>query len=380
MGNSNVTLRQKDLKNGKISLYLDFYPPIIDPKNDKYTRRDFLKIYLFKNPKDQVQKNSNIENRRTAELIMTRRQNEINKENVYNQFEKEQLQIQAVGIESFLTYFKKIAKKKEGNNYLIWNCAIKHFEAFLTAQNLMFKDVTVALMDDFGDYLLKAKSLRDNGNILSKNTALAYHNKVKATLKKAYGEGKLRTDINAGVTALKEQESQRNFLTLEEAKKLFATPCSNEIVYQISMIAVLTGLRYSDIAKLLWSEVQHIENDGYYIRFKHKKTERVQTMPISDTAFEVLGQRRKENEKVFVGLKKWDVDRVLPVWIAKAGITKHITFHCFRHTYATLQISSGTDIFTISKMLGHKTVKTTQIYTKIIDSKKRETTHKINLR
>jgi site-specific recombinase XerD len=103
-------------------------------------------------------------------------------------------------------------------------------------------------------------------------------------------------------------------------------------------------------------------------------------MPISDEAYEILGERKNDNDKVFAGLKKWDVDRVLPVWVAKAGITKHITFHCFRHTYATLQIFSGTDIFTLSKMLGHKSVKTTQIYTKIVDEKKREASMRISLK
>lgn len=70
--------------------------------------------------------------------------------------------------------------------------------------------------------------------------------------------------------------------------------------------------------------------------------------------------------------------RYLPLWVAQAGITKHITFHCFRHTYATLQLSLGTDIFTVSKMLGHKSIKTTQVYTKIVDEKKKEATKRIS--
>ncbi|MFV5692882.1 tyrosine-type recombinase/integrase [Flavobacterium sp. LT1R49] len=380
MEKSNVTLRQKDISKERISLYLDFYPPILDTASNKYTRREFLKIYLFKKPKNQIQKISNVENRHIAELIQTRRQNEISKKRIYTQFEKEQLQIQAIGRESFMKYFKKLGQKKIGNNLSIWNCAIKHFEAFLEGHDLCFKDITIPLMEDYKEYLSTAKKLRGNGKTLSRNTGLSYQNKLRTTLKKAYKEGKLRTDINVGIDSIKEQESQRNFLTLEEAKKLFETPCSNKIVYQISMFSILTGLRYSDIAKLLWSEIEYIENDGYYIRFKQKKTEGMETMPIPDEAFELLEPKVNENDKVFAGLKKWDVDRILPVWIAGSGITKHITFHCFRHTYATLQISSGTDIFTISKMLGHKSVKTTQIYTKIIDSKKRETTSRISLK
>lgn len=74
-----------------------------------------------------------------------------------------------------------------------------------------------------------------------------------------------------------------------------------------------------------------------------------------------------------------DVDRILPIWLKAAGITKHITFHCFRHTFATLQLLYGTDIVTVSKLLGHKNLQTTMIYVKIVDSLKREASHRIKL-
>ncbi len=66
--------------------------------------------------------------------------------------------------------------------------------------------------------------------------------------------------------------------------------------------------------------------------------------------------------------------------IADAGIKKHITFHCFRHTYATLQIASGTDIYTVSNMLTHRNVSTTQIYADFVSEKKRSTVNRITLK
>ena len=83
---------------------------------------------------------------------------------------------------------------------------------------------------------------------------------------------------------------------------------------------------------------------------------------------------------MFEGLKySAYLNKLLRNWIQSAGITKHITFHCFRHTYATLQLFNGTDIYTVSKMLGHKDLKTTQVYIKIVDAAKREATNRITI-
>ena len=103
-------------------------------------------------------------------------------------------------------------------------------------------------------------------------------------------------------------------------------------------------------------------------------------MPISEQAFNLLGERQEPKAKVFEGLYySAHTNLHLFKWITKAGIIKDITFHCFRHTFATLQLSNGTDIYTVSKMLGHRELKTTQVYAKIIDQTKRNAANKIQL-
>ena len=106
----------------------------------------------------------------------------------------------------------------------------------------------------------------------------------------------------------------------------------------------------------------------------------IRDKPISEQAFELLGERTIPDERVFVGLKysAWH-NLKLQQWVMKAGISKTITFHCARHTYATLQLTLGTDIYTVSKLLGHKDLKTTQIYAKIIDERKKEAANKIKI-
>mgnify|MGYP003574955782 CR=1 FL=1 len=375
----SVTLRSKAISKGRQSLYLDFYPEVFNPETGKKTRREFLNLYIFEKPKGFGEKLANSENMRTAELICTRRRNEVNKEFIYTPFELEQLRLKEIGKRPFLQYFKKQGDKRVGKNWDIWDTAICHFENFTGGRIITFQDITISFIDDYREYLLNAKNRRNIGKKIARNTALSYFNKLKTTLKKAYKEGLLQLDVNAGIEGIKEQESQRNYLTMEEAIALFKTPCTKEVVKRVSLFSILTGIRYSDIAKLKWKEVQHTLNDGYYIRFAQQKTEKQENLPISDQAFGILGKRGEPEQQVFPGLKKWDFDRLVPLWVKAAGINKQITFHCFRHTYATLQIAEGTDLLTVSKMLGHKSVKTTQIYTKVVDQRKREAADKIKL-
>ncbi|MEZ7499789.1 site-specific integrase [Flavobacterium sp. Arc3] len=380
MKNINVTLRKRKLPSGKITLYLDFFPPVCNPKTHKLYRREYLSLYLVPKPKSAIEKSLNSENLFKAEIIRGNRFNEVNKEQIYTPFELERIHLKEVGEKSFIHYLKHTAESRTGNNADIWKYAIIHFEMFLKNEDILMQDIDVTIIEDFRAYILKAKCLRKKNQFLAQNTALSYFNKIKATLRKAYKKGLLQTDVNAAIESIKEQESQRNFLTMEEALRLFKTPCKKEIVKRVSLFSLLTGMRYSDISKLTWEEVQYSKQEGYYIRFKQQKTDRPVTLPISVEALEFLGEQRMEHGKIFLNLKKWDFDRLIPIWIKDAAIEKHITFHCFRHTYATLQMAAGTDIFTVSKMLGHKNIKTTQIYTKIIDEKKRETTNKISFK
>ena len=167
---------------------------------------------------------------------------------------------------------------------------------------------------------------------------------------------------------------------LFRSQKLVPVECELPELKKAFLFSALTGLRWSDIAKLKWSEIQHSNEYGYYIRFRQKKTKGAETQPISEQAVNLLGERKEPEDKIFDALNysAWS-NLKLQQWIYRAGIHKDITFHCARHTYATLQLTLGTDIYTVSKMLGHKELRTTQIYAKIIDEKKHEAANKIKL-
>ena len=141
----------------------------------------------------------------------------------------------------------------------------------------------------------------------------------------------------------------------------------------------MTGWRHCDIQKLCWKEIS-MNGEQAQLHFTQQKTKGVEYMPISQQALDLCGKPRGPEQLVFEDLPDpaW-ISKPLKRWIESAGITKRITFHCFRHTYATLQLSKGTDIYTVSKMLGHTNVKTTQIYAKVVDEKKSKAAQAIQL-
>jgi len=376
---TKVTLRKKKIKKGMESLYLDFYPAINNPDTGKPTRREFLGIYVFEKPKTPIEKKHNTETLKVAESIRQKRENILNKPEIYTGFEKEQLRIKEQGEKCFVQYFRGLAYKKKGSSAGNWISALYYLETF-TNGSIKFSELNEKFFNDFKEYLLTTLSHRSDKTTLSTNTAASYFIKIKTALKQAYTDGILQTDLNAKIQPIKSKETRREFLTIEELNKLANTPCENDILKRAALFSALTGLRFSDIQKMVWGEIEYIKGQGYYLNFMQKKTQGVENLPISEQAYTLLGEPKPATERVFNGfVYSAYTNKQLSQWTKEAGITKKITFHCFRHTFATLQLKEGTDIYTVSKMLGHRDIKTTQIYAKIVDEMKREAANKIKL-
>ncbi len=374
-----VKLREKKITGNRQSLYLDFYPAIPHPETGEPTRREFLGLYLFDKAKNPIDKQGNKETLQLAEQIRQKRENYLNKPEIYTGYEKEQLKIKEQGEQNFVTYFKSLADKRKASNHDNWVSAYNYLETF-TKGNLKFADLNEKFCNEFKEHLLTTKSNKSNKVTLAQNSAVSYFNKLKATLKQAYKDGYLPSDLNGKIQPVKQAETQRNFLTIEELNSLVKTECNNPLLKRAALFSALTGLRFSDIKNLVWGELEYIEGNGYFIQFKQQKTKGVEMMPISEQAYSLLGECKEPTDNVFEGLTYSAYEnKHLYQWIGAAGITKDITFHCFRHTFATLQLSKGTDIYTVSKMLGHRELKTTQIYAKIIDKTKRDAADKIKL-
>jgi integrase len=198
-----------------------------------------------------------------------------------------------------------------------------------------------------------------------------YLQKILCGVREAVKDGLIADDITANVRKINGVESQREYLTFEELERLFKTDCVLPVLKSAALFSALTGLRWSDIMRLTWGQIQFSEKTGCVLRFTQQKTKRIETLPIPVKAVALLGEKQPLNNLIFNDLAYSTYTNVkLRDWLLNAGIHKQITFHCFRHTFATLQLTYGTDIYTVSKLLGHKDLKTTQLYAKVVDKKK----------
>ncbi len=359
MASTKVTLRKREYPSGKVSLYLDFYPAIKNPRTGEYTRREYLGIYIIKSPRNAQERRINATKMKQAEAIRAQREISLINEQ-YGFLDKGKEKMDAV------EYFYQLLQTRGSSK---WLGAYDHFNKFVHGK-CAFTDIDVELCKGFREYLLTAKRLNSKTLTISQNSASGYWSTFRAFLAAAYKDGYLKENINDNLDKIETKETRREYLTMEELKRLYNTPCEFPVLRQASLFSCLTGLRISDILALTWDDIQDFPDGGKCIRICTEKTDTEATIPISKEALELCGPR--STGLVFKGLTRTMVNTHLKPWLKQAGITKYVTFHCFRHTYATQLIAGGADIYTVSKMLGHTNVKTTQIYAKVLDKAKQE--------
>ena len=335
-----VALRKKKLARSRESLYLDIY-------HHGKRSYEFLELYFepgqTRDERDEV--------RRIAERIRSRRQIELSAENLG---EVSLLKAKA----DFLEYLERRAEKINHGNY--WTC-LKHFKIFLgNRSKLPFSNLSKNLIENFQKYLLQR---------MTHLSALTIETSLRATANQAVKEGYLHSNPFSLVDRVKVPEKIKEFLTLEEIQKFANTPCKHNEVKLGFLFCCFTGLRVSDLEKLTWSNIK-----AGAIHITSQKTSRVVVVPLAPVAKEILSQKEKSFGSVFKIPKRGWRSKVMKAWVKDSGVDKRITFHSSRHTFATLSLTYGADLKTVSTLLGHTTVKTTEIYGKIVDSKKQKAT------
>jgi integrase len=352
-----VHLRKRKLANGSTSLYLDIYS-----LNKRYTKTLNLVLVAGKSP---IDRKANAKTLQLAETIRAEMQLDL-------QHAQHGVQNDDNLDKSFLKYFWELTEKRKASkgNFGNWDSVYKHLQKFVKG-DILFRDLDRTFVRDFKEYLTDEALTKSNVQ-LSANSQSSYFNKFRAAVNQAVNDGILQVNPNKGIRGIKGETPERSYLTLEELKEMAKTECKFPIFKKAFLFSCMTGLRWSDIHKMTWAEVRDEDNMAKVV-FRQKKTKGQEYLPISNQAREMLGERGEQADHVFFGLKySSHNNHELERWAMRAGINKHITFHSARYTFATIQLTLGTGIYTLSKLLGHSELRTTQIYGAIIDSEKEE--------
>ena len=374
-----VRIRFKQLSNGNQSIYLDYYTgDVIRKENYVGGKRkyEFLKLYLIPE-RTREDKAKNEATLALAKAIQSKRIVEVqNDAHGFQNTNKSR-----VNLLDYLENIGKQSAEQGSRNYArtVLNTvrALKLFRGDYIA----FRDVDKEFLSEFTDYLRQMPKASKYGVLkaggrLSNNSVVSYYGTLRTVINRAYKEGIITVNPTKEfdfASKVRQEPSRREYLTIDELKTLINTECRHEIVKRAFLFSCLCGLRVSDIRKLKWCDLQR--SDGRVrIEITMQKTKEPLYLPISDEALKWLPERGEANDSDFIFplTHEGTVNDTLQHWAKVAGITKHISFHSGRHTHATMMLTLGADLYTVSKLLGHKNIATTQIYAKIVDKKKEE--------
>ena len=367
-----VRIRFKELTNGNQSIYLDIY------RNGKRTY-EFLKLYIVPEI-DAASKALNEHNLALAQKVKADRIIELtnNEKGVSNASLRSKMSLQ-----SLLDRYAQFLKDGGHDSSIRGVNSVKKTTAMFRGDATTIKQVDKEYCKQFISYL--QNDYRGvNGQVIAPHTVCGYLTVFSAALNWAVRNDFISENPFSKLSPQdrpKKPESQREYLQIDEIKKLISTKCpTREDVKQAFLFSCYCGLRYSDIIALRWCDIRQ-DGDTWRVEIIMKKTKDPIYIPLSEQALKWLPKRpkgAKDEDKIF-GLPTISrVCLIIDAWTKAAGIKKHVTFHVARHSFATMMLTLDVDLYTTSKLLGHKDVSTTQIYAKIIDQKKTDAVNRVN--
>ena len=374
-----VRIRFKQLSNGNQSIYLEYYTgDVIRKENYVGGKRkyEFLKLYLIPE-RTREDKAKNEVTLALAKAIQSKRIVEVqNDAHGFQNTNKSR-----VNLLDYLENIGKQSAEQGSRNYARTVLNTVRALRLFRGDYIAFRDVDKEFLSEFTDYLRQMPKaskygVLKTGGRLSNNSVVSYYGTLRTAINRAYKEGIITVNPTKEfdfASKVRQEPSRREYLTIDELKTLINTECRHEIVKRAFLFSCLCGLRVSDIRKLKWCDLQR-SGGRVRIEITMQKTKEPLYLPISDEALKWLPERGEANDSDFIFplTHEGTVNDTLQHWAKVAGITKHISFHVARHTHATMMLTLGADLYTVSKLLGHKNIATTQIYAKIVDKKKEE--------
>ena len=358
-----VRLRQKRLADGSTSLYLDIY-------YQGKRSYEFLKMYL--NPEEGKNARSiRIQNEATMRAALSIKSQRIldittGKFNI----------VKPEGRIKVTDFIMDFYEGRTNESTISVYRSMMHQVVAYSGDDAVLSDVD---KDYILGYIKHLRSLINCGKLTTKtacvycatfSAVLSYAVRKKLIPKNPFGDIE-RSD------KIQPIQTERTYLTIDEVKLLANTDTKYKQTKAMFMFSCFCGLRISDIRSLRWGEI-HEDTDGggnkitRLIKIMQKTKEQV-SMKLTDNATMWLPERgnKTDDDLVFTDAPSHKaINHHLETMMKAAHISKHVTFHCARHTFATMMLTMGADLYTTSKLLGHTNISTTQIYAKIVDKKK----------
>ena len=367
------------MKDGRRSIYLDCY-------HNGHRSYEYLKLYLVPETDDESLRRNEVAMQK-VETACRRKLRELKKLPVWSKrlvAAQGGISKKDISLLEWLSRFKEIQRSRGVHDiYSIDRlCGII---SGMDCGDIKVRDIGKEFCISFVEYL-KTGYRTAKGEHLNPKTVFNHQCTLVTALNVAVREGIIATNpmnLLSRHERAKTSRGKRDYLTIDEVKKLIATPCRNETVKNAYLFACNCGLRLGDVRKLKWGDIAQ-DNGGWILSVIMNKSEKPVHIPLGVQARRWIpgcenGGKHDAGSLVFEHLPgDTFINDILKTWAANAGITKSVTYHTSRHTFATMLLTLGADLYTVSKLLGHSQIKNTQIYAEIISRRKDEAVNLID--
>jgi integrase len=268
---------------------------------------------------------------------------------------------------------KMVAKgKRSKSTYAKYTTVYNHLSEFIKEryhrEDMAFRELTSDFIREFDFFLRIDKEC-------THNTVWVYTMPVIALVELAIKKGLLR-DNPFDDYKITMEETDRSYLLKEDVEKLmFLNPSKQkyELVKDLFLFSCFTGLSYIDIKKLKWSNIQSFFDGHQWIISRRKKSDVASNVRLMEIPKRIIEKYRgiTRSDYIFPVPSNATCNKHISKLIEEAGIVteQKVTFHTARHTFATMFLTEGVPLESLSKMMGHKNISTTQIYAKITSQK-----------
>ena len=387
----NPKLEQNTLSDGRISLYLEYYlgreeTPVLDDNGNpvlyetgkmvgkpkvhiKHNRRkENLQLYLIAKPRTPTERQQNKETLELAAKIRAEREQQF-KESMLGYRLKKDRNV------NFLDYYQAYIDGYTKKDLRMIKIALNRFKDFLKEQYPLYEFgikpdlITKDMMEHFVEYL-QSRSVGEG--------AKSIYQRFKKVVRYAIDHEVMLKDPCKGVVCkVDEQILRKDVLSMDEIQSLIQCHYDNENpnVRRAFILCLYCGLRFCDVKDLTYKNIDYTNR---LLKFEQNKTKGHSAhsgvvIPLNDGLLSLIGEAPDDSNSSIFNLPSYEsCCKSVKRWVKRAGINKHISWHCARHSFAVNILNNGANIKTVASLLGHSGLKHTEKYTRAVDKLKED--------